>query len=154
MKLKLNLDVDLCCACSACAIACMDQNDIDIKKMKPFRYIREFEENQQFTYFSVSCLHCDDAPCIKACPTGCLRKDNKTQLTVYDNTNCIGCHSCLLVCPVGAPSFNQEGKMQKCDGCLVRIQNGRKPACTMVCPSKALTLVDDDENDAGMADDD
>ena len=93
MKMKLVLDVDKCCACGA---ACMDQNDIDIAHMTPFRRVADFELNGEYLYTSVSCMHCDDAPCIQGCPVGVLRKDPVTNLTVYDNTNCIGCHSCAM----------------------------------------------------------
>ena len=113
MKMKLVLDVDKCCACGACAVACMDQNDIDIAHMTPFRRVADFELNGEYLYTSVSCMHCDDAPCIQGCPVGVLRKDPVTNLTVYDNTNCIGCHSCAMACPVGAPSFDSHNKMVK-----------------------------------------
>lgn len=145
MKMKLVLDVEKCCACGACAIACMDQNDIDTESMTPFRRVADFEKGNEFLYTSVSCLHCDDAACIQGCPVGCLKKDPVTQLTVYDNTNCIGCHSCAMACPVGAPSFNKENKMVKCHGCLTRQQHGLQPACVLVCPTGALRMVDVDE---------
>ena len=145
MKLKLQLDVDRCCACGACSVACMDQNDIDIAIMSPYRRVAEYETGKEYVYTSVSCMHCDDAPCIQGCPVGCLRKDTETQLTVYYNTNCIGCHSCSMACPVGAPSFNKKNKMVKCDGCLARLQHGMKPACVLVCPTGALEMVDTEE---------
>lgn len=149
MRMKLELDVEKCCACGACAVACMDQNDIDVATMSPFRRIADFEKGSQFTYTSVSCMHCDDAPCIQGCPVGCLRKDPETQLTVYDNTNCIGCHSCAMACPVGAPSFNPENKMVKCDGCITRLQHGMQPACVLVCPTGALRMVNEDAEEKG-----
>ena len=31
MKSVIVFDPDKCCACSACAVACMDQNDIDVQ---------------------------------------------------------------------------------------------------------------------------
>lgn len=145
MKLKLRLDVDRCCACGACSVACMDQNDIDIAIMSPYRRVAEYETETEYVYTSVSCMHCDDAPCIQGCPVGCLRKDAKTQLTVYDNTNCIGCHSCSMACPVSAPSFNKKNKMVKCDGCLSRLQHGMQPACVLVCPTGALEMVNVEE---------
>ena len=55
MKMKLVLDVDKCCACGACAVACMDQNDIDIAHMTPFRRVADFELNGEYLYTSVSC---------------------------------------------------------------------------------------------------
>lgn len=138
--MKLKLDVDRCCACGACVVACMDQNDIDTKIMSPYRRIAEYQNHDKDMFISVSCMHCDDAPCIQGCPVGCLRKDPETQLTIYDNEHCIGCHSCSMACPVGAPSFNSDNKMVKCDGCLARLQNGMKPSCVLVCPTNALSM--------------
>jgi len=143
MKLRLKLDVDKCVACSACVVACMDQNDIDTDIMSSFRRFADYETDGTYTYISVSCMHCDDAPCVIGCPAGCLRKDSLTDLTLYDNTNCIGCRSCSMACPVGAPSFLND-KLVKCDGCIVRMENGMMPACTLVCPTGALKMIDED----------
>ena len=45
-KIIIDLDLEKCCACSACAIACMDQNDIDLQKAIPFRFAFELEEKK------------------------------------------------------------------------------------------------------------
>ena len=141
MDLVFDLDISRCSACGACAVACMDQNDIDIKHgFSPFRTVFDIESKGKFAYMSISCMHCEDAPCIMACPVGCLSKDPATNLTIYDSYNCIGCHSCAMACPFGAPSFAKDGKMVKCDGCLTRLQNGMQPACILVCPTGALSL--------------
>ena len=121
MKLKLELDLSKCCGCGACAIACMDQNDIDLSTgVRPFRCVfrQETRSTGRIEYYSMSCMHCDNAPCVTACPSGCLYKDEETGLTLYDNTNCIGCHSCAMACPFGAPTFGPDNKMRKCDGCI------------------------------------
>jgi len=98
------------------------------------------KHDRTISFYSVACMHCKNAPCIISCPSGCLYKDPETGLTLYDNTNCIGCHSCAMACPFGAPAFNKDGKMQKCDGCIERIRHGLIPACVRVCPTGALTL--------------
>ena len=100
-----------------------------------------------FSHYSVACMHCSPAPCVTACPVGCLRKDPQTDLTVFDNRDCIGCHSCAMACPFGAPSFNGEGKMEKCHGCYLRLQYGLEPACVRVCPTGALRMVTQEEYD-------
>ena len=92
---------------------------------------------------AAACIGC--GACVAACPSACIAKDPETNLTIFDNTNCIGCHSCAMACPFGIPSFNEEGKMQKCDGCAVRIQNGLEPACVRACPVGALRLVSSEE---------
>ncbi len=145
MALKLELDLSKCCNCGACAIACMDQNDIDLSKgQRPFRVVfrQETRKTGAIEYYSMSCMHCDNAPCITACPSGCLYKDPETGLTLYDNTNCIGCHSCAMACPFGAPAFGADGKMRKCDGCVDRVRAGLAPACVKGCTFDALKLTD------------
>ncbi|HIT64286.1 MAG TPA: 4Fe-4S binding protein [Candidatus Ventrimonas merdavium] len=150
MKLTLDLDLKKCTSCGACAIACMDQNDIDVERgIRPFRTVFDWENKtggtgRKFIHISIACMHCTDAPCVLACPSACISKDKETNLTVFDNTNCIGCHSCAMACPFGIPSFGEEGKMQKCDGCAVRVKNGMEPACVRACPVQALKLVDID----------
>ena len=145
MSYIFDLNTDRCVGCGACAVACMDQNDTDLERgEQPLRVVSTLEQRYrgvpEWSYMSVACMHCEDAPCIKACPCGCISKDPETNFTVFDNTNCIGCHSCSMACPFGAPKFTPEGKMVKCDGCVERVKAGLQPACVKVCPYDALKL--------------
>lgn len=122
----------------------MDQNDLRVgKEFRPFRTVfrDDWENGQNPTYFSIACMHCENAPCVLACPVGCLYKDGETGLTLFDNENCIGCHSCALACPFGAPVFGEDQKMKKCDGCVIRIREELEPACVRACAFGALRLV-------------
>lgn len=152
MKLYLDLDMEKCSACGACAVACMDQNDIIPAKEMPFRNVFCVDHVEKGKvvpmYASLACMHCDDAQCVLACPSGCITKDPDTGFTVYDNQNCIGCHSCAMACPFGVPSFNAEGKMEKCDGCAARVARGMEPACVRVCPTGALKLYTEEAHKA------
>lgn len=146
-RYAIDLDMSKCVSCGACVVACMDQNDMEDTR-KPFRNVFDMERERggqlRFSHLSLACMHCENAPCVTACPSACLRKDPETHLTVFDTTNCIGCHSCAMACPFGVPGFGADGKMVKCDGCFVRIHNGMLPACVKACPTKALRLVDID----------
>jgi ferredoxin len=53
--------------------------------------------------------------------------------------NCAG-HLCKDVCPYSAPQFADEenAKMQKCDLCLDRWPENKKPICVEACPMRAL----------------
>lgn len=146
---KIELDLSKCCACGACAIACMDENDIDLSTgIRPYRTVfrQDYDKHNRLQYFSIACMHCTDAPCVSACPSGCLYKDEETGLTLYDNELCIGCHSCAMACPFGAPTFGDDDKMRKCDGCIDRIRAGLEPACVRACAFNALQFVDLDDN--------
>ena len=144
MKMIFDLDMDRCCACGACAVACMDQNDIEITEEHPLRKVFAMEGTNGHAYISMACMHCEDAPCIVACPVGCLSKDERG-LTVYDSTSCIGCHSCAMACSFGAPTYNRFGKMQKCDGCAERLSHGLEPACVRTCSLGALKVYTEEE---------
>ncbi len=152
MKHIFVFDQDKCSACSACMMGCMDQNDIDLAAGDQcFRktYDNELKLNDgsnYCAYISAACMHCTDAPCITACPVGCLSKDPETGFTIYDNTNCIGCKSCAMACPFGAPRYRAaDGKMVKCDGCNDRVKNGMKPACVRACSFGALQCMTEEE---------
>lgn len=147
-RLVIDLDLDKCAACGACAVACMDQNDVDAQcSSDMLRKIGVIEKGSGMdaviTYMSIACMHCNNAPCINACPCACISKDPDTGFIVFDNANCIGCRSCSMACPFSAPTFNDEGKMIKCDGCNTRVKYGLEPACVRVCPFGALSLVEE-----------
>lgn len=146
MSYKISFYPELCVACGACSVACMDQNDILPQEgEEPLRraYQIDFIDESGMAhigYFSSACKHCDDAACIDACPANCLSKDPETGFTVFDTTNCIGCRSCAMACPHGAPCMGRDGKMIKCYGCNERVKAGLMPACVSVCPFDALKL--------------
>ncbi len=56
---------------------------------------------------------------------------------MVDYDLCIGCRSCVAVCPFGAMSFDTVGKkVIKCDLC------DGEPICASFCDVKALDYVD------------
>jgi anaerobic dimethyl sulfoxide reductase subunit B len=137
-----SLDVARCSGCHACVVACHDQNDLVGGDMISFRHVTKHEAGAypevHLAYLSVACQHCGDAPCIVVCPTRAMSRRDSDGIVLVDRNLCIGCHSCELVCPFGAPQFADDGKMAKCDLCHVRQDHGLTPACVRVCPTHAL----------------
>ncbi len=141
MKHTIYLDLNRCTGCYACVVACMDQNDLQAGQGQPlWRQIFIVEDGTfpdvKVTFVSMACMHCQEAPCLRTCPAGAIKKEAGVILVNQDL--CIGCYSCSMACPFGVPRFGQDGKMQKCNLCIARVEAGLEPACTRICPTGAL----------------
>ena len=143
MAKRVELDISRCCACGACSIACMDQNDIDLKTgVRPYRTVfrQEFNLGKSIEYYSISCMHCENAPCMRVCPLKVFERTENGFVVAVHQRRCIGCKKCLKVCPHDVPRFNKDGKIVKCDGCYARVAMGLEPACVRACNTGALSL--------------
>ena len=96
--------------------------------------------------FTIMCNHCENPPCVKACPTGATFK-RPDGIVAMDYHRCIGCRFCMGACPFGARSFNFRdprpfinsitpdyptrtiGVVEKCNFCVERLSDGTMPAC-------------------------
>ena len=150
MTKTLYFNPEKCVGCYASAVACMDQNDIDLAAGQiPFRNVVSYEgekEGEVWTaHVSMACQHCESAECLDACPSRALRRDPATGAVVVRAELCIGCHACAMACPFGVPRFGADGVMSKCDACYARTRFGLDPACTDVCPTGALEFLDINE---------
>jgi Fe-S-cluster-containing dehydrogenase component len=89
----------------------------------------------------VGCRHCDEAPCVEACPEGAIGTREDNGVVLLDSSLCTGCRLCLSACPYGVPQFGEDGKMKKCGGCINEIGSGSKlPSCVAVCSTGALMV--------------
>ena len=81
-----------------------------------------------------------------ACPSHAITKRESDGVVVVDSATCLGnvkCKTlCLKACPWDAPQFGPEenAKMQKCDLCLERLEQGRQTICVEACPMYALDV--------------
>lgn len=153
-----SFDVSRCSGCMACVVACMDQNDLPGNDGVSFRHVTKLEQGHypaaKMSFVSLACQHCGDAPCIMACPTNAIFRSQEDGSVDVNQEFCIGCHSCVQVCPFGAPQFPEEGKMSKCNLCFERVENNMEPACVHTCTTRALgfgTMEELSEKKAGRA---
>ena len=93
-------------------------------------------------FLPMSCQHCEDAPCLKACPCGALHKETGGTVAI-DYNICCGHGTCVDVCPYGAIYMDPVAKQAvKCHNCYHRTDEGMEPACVPTCPSDALYFGD------------
>jgi molybdopterin-containing oxidoreductase family iron-sulfur binding subunit len=107
------IDLNRCIGCKSCAVACQGHHalppgvfwgwvETDFKQDPASIKGRRFPKDGPF--LPLLCMHCDDPPCLRVCPTGAtFRRDDG--LVLIDYERCIGCRRCL-VCPYGARHFN------------------------------------------------
>lgn len=146
-KLGFYFDMTACIGCRTCHIACKDRNDLDVGAI--FRTVRNFETGtfpKPGSYnYSSSCNHCEEAKCMKNCPTGAMHKGDDGTVQ-HDPDLCIGCQYCIWNCPYGAPVYFEElGRVGKCDSCKTLREAGQNPACVDACPMRCLKFGDLDE---------
>ena len=97
--------------------------------------------NAYYFYLPRLCNHCTDAPCLEACPTGALQRDEEFGLVLRDEDTCTGQQQCSAACPYKKIYFNEErGVSQQCIGCFPRIEQGVAPACVRQCPGRAAWI--------------
>ena len=151
-QLGFYLNTSICTGCKACQIACKDKNDLPLGTL--WRRIVKYGggswqpsatnkylavPNNIYAYsLSLSCMHCEKAPCVEVCPTGAMTK-RADGVVLINQDQCVGCRYCEWACPYGAPQFDErKGVMSKCTFCEDSLAKGENPACVDSCPARAL----------------
>lgn len=135
---RVYVNEEWCLGCHLCEYNCAFANSgetdmVSALKGKPI-YPRIHVEGKDNINFAVSCRHCDDPICVKSCIAGALSV--KDGVICIDKTKCVGCRTCILVCPYGALAAGPDGVMQKCELCLNN--SCGTPACVTGCPNRAI----------------
>lgn len=162
-------DTGRCTGCHGCQVACKcwnnlpstwelngnqfsgtHQNPPDINGWT--RLIMTYEEREggskgvQWAFGRRACQHCTDAACVSVCPAAAVYVDEATGLVTTDDSKCIGCRYCSIACPYDVPRYDEAtGFINKCTGCVDRIEQGMAPACVTTCQAEALLFGDRDE---------
>lgn len=161
--------------CRECFLACQREHNIpdipnkeeEVKWIWTEPYANTFPDREHELVpqeikdkpFIVMCNHCDNAPCVRVCPTKATFK-RKDGIVMMDYHRCLGCRYCMAACPYGARSFNfqdprpfikeenqdfptrEKGVVEKCNFCAERIDKGLAPACVTACKAGALIFGD------------
>jgi formate dehydrogenase iron-sulfur subunit len=156
-------DTTLCIGCKACEVACKEWNNLPADHMgltgnsydntgalsaNTWRHVAFIEHNVRsdtqspfqsgWLMMSDVCKHCQNAPCMEACPTGALFKTEFNTIVVQQDI-CNGCGYCVPACPFGVVDLNPvDGKAHKCTLCYDRLKGGLEPACAKSCPTDSI----------------
>ena len=146
------IDVTKCVGCYNCQMTCKDEhvgNDwTPYAKSQPetgqfWIKVNEVERGTipkiKVDWIPILCMHCEDAPCIPACPeTAIYQRDDG--IVIIDPEKCQGHKKCIEACPYTVIYFNEELKIsQKCTMCAHLLDEGwEEPRCVRACPAEAL----------------
>ncbi|XTZ38243.1 4Fe-4S dicluster domain-containing protein [Salmonella enterica] len=132
-----------CIGCRTCEVACVvsHEENQDCSIVTPSRFTARIRVVKTGAFSTaVTCHHCEDAPCARACPMGAIVRNDIG--VIVEQSRCIGCKSCMIACPFGAMQvtlIGERAQALKCDLCHHR-KSG--PACIEACPTSALSCLD------------
>jgi len=164
----LIIDVGRCNGCMCCVVACKDEhvaNDWSpyVKPQPEYGHfwirIERMERGSipkvKVTYIPRLCMHCDNAPCIKVCPTRAINK-RADGIVLIDPDKCDGCKQlktkplCIEACPYKVIYFNDSLSIaQKCTLCAHLLDDPEwkyGPRCVDACPREAMIYGDDGDS--------
>ena len=137
MAKQLRIVPEKCTGCIQCELACSFVQTGQFQPARSLIRVQLFDD--QASYAPYTCVQCDEAWCLHACPVDAIQVDAATGAKIVLESVCVGCKVCTIACPFGTVNYVQDtGKVQKCDLC------GGKPACAEACPTGAITYIDAD----------
>lgn len=148
-KYGMIIDLNRCTGCQSCVIACKAQNKTLQDKFNT--KILTLEDGNypdaRIVFTPVLCNQCENPPCVPACPLKATFK-LPNGIVVTDWEKCQGIGACVTACPYEAsfldPRYKGQagGKVDKCDFCLNRLEQGLMPACVEACSPRARLFGD------------
>ena len=144
------VDTRRCFGCHGCEVSCKSENDVPLGNYIRQTFYQDVGEYPKVArmFLPMACQHCEDAPCLKACPCGALHKESGGTVAIDYNV-CCGHGTCVEVCPYGAIYMDPVAKQAvKCHNCYHRTEEGLEPACVPTCPSEALYFGDLNDPDS------
>ncbi|HIS40261.1 MAG TPA: 4Fe-4S dicluster domain-containing protein [Candidatus Aphodovivens avistercoris] len=140
-----------CVGCKRCEVACKTFHSRSKDAVTAFLHeqptprARVRVEGDLMLSAAVNCRHCDEPKCVEGCISGAMRKDPVTGVVTCDQSKCVGCRTCMSMCPYGCVSVQDAGGRLaafKCDLCGDGAGTAGEPSCVAACPNRALIYVE------------
>jgi len=155
-RVGMLLDLSVCIGCRACQVACREWNELPAlptaqrgsyenplqlsgDTWKQVKFIEREEAGlPAWFFYSDSCKHCANAPCMEACPTGAIFRTQDGMILINEDV-CNGNGHCVPACPFQVIGLREKtGVAAKCTFCYERVGDRLEPACAAVCPTDCI----------------
>ncbi len=145
-------DSKKCASCTTCMLSCsLVHYGFQNLSLSRIQIMQDSFGKFPYDVKMAPCRQCKTPPCVENCPVGAAYIDTKNgNVRRIDMQKCIGCRTCLAMCPQQPHRtvWNHiEGKSSKCDLCIdtpywnEKGGPGGKQACVESCPMKAIKFV-------------
>lgn len=170
VRLGMVIDLKRCVGCDSCTISCKAEQATppNVFYARVNKQIYGKYPDVKGFFLPVLCNHCQDPPCLKACPSHAIYK-TENGIVLVDEEKCVGARACVSACPYRQMFFPLDGygyfnstltqfeqlhnsKRKpniaiKCNLCSHRLAKNMEPACVTVCPTQCRIFGDlDDPN--------
>ena len=155
----LVIDINKCTGCYNCFLTCRDEfagNEYPgyaaAQPMSGMNWIKLIERERgqypkvKVAYTPVTCMHCENAGCIKASQNGAVYR-RADGIVIIDPEKAKGQKQIVNACPYRVIEWNEEQQVGgKCILCAHMLDKGEKvPRCVESCPTGALVFGDLDD---------
>lgn len=142
-------DSKKCAGCTTCMLACsLAHYGSQSLSLSRIQIMQDSFGKFPTDVKMAPCRQCKSPVCVENCPVGAAYVDTKNgNVRRIDSKKCIGCKTCLAMCPQQPHRTvwnHAENKSSKCDLCLdTPYWNEKggpagKQACVETCPMKAI----------------
>ncbi len=147
------VDTTRCVGCRSCELACAETHGFPEPDSSPdvfekerststvqWSVVNRFQTAKGEVFAKRQCMHCNQPACASACLTKAMLKTEQGPV-IWREDKCMGCRFCMLSCPFDVPKFEYDSaipKIQKCNLCWDRLEEGKSPACAEACPAEAI----------------
>jgi len=127
----LIIDYEKCVGCDACVQVCSLVHSGIINPK--YSRIEIYKLQMGTKNIPIVCAQCNDALCMKICPTNAIYRDDELGRIAIDHYRCIGCKLCFVLCPFGCMYVGGKNEnVYKCDLC------DGDPMCVKFCQYDAI----------------
>ncbi len=111
MRWGMIVDLTKCTRCHGCIAACRIEHFLPMGINWPRLIAWETGNGNtaMLTTYPVRCNQCQEAPCVKVCPTEATQQ-REDGIVWVDQDKCVGCRYCIISCPYQNRTFLSRDK--------------------------------------------
>jgi len=148
----ITFDSRKCIGCTTCMLSCsLTHYGVQNLSLARIQIIQDSFGKFPNDLTIAPCRQCVEPVCVRHCPTGAAHADTANgNVRVIDEQKCVGCRTCIKMCPQQPRRTiwnHKTNKSFKCDLCIdtphwnEKGGPGGKQACIEICPMRALKFV-------------